>query len=332
MYYLLVFFLFLANGIHSSFSARSVPTEFVSDAEARTLSLEDLAARYDVFFLDAYGVFWGSREVGVLPGAAAAMEYLVSHGKYVAIISNSTQLASKEKIKFEKFGLHEGVHYHCIVTSGQVAKELLSQESLPFLTPRFSYWLFGTPHPNFGSHLQLFEGTKYRETKNLQDADFIYISIPHIDGVDQENPEVFRQMVEAVGNKIPVLCVNPDRFANEGSPPRPVVRHGSIAQMFAEQNTPVFFLGKPSKIIYEIAMRQLPSDVSKERIVMIGDSPETDLRGAHEIGIDSVLVTETGITAPFLEKAGIAYIHQLPASDQPKFLLERFGLKQTPLQ
>ena len=217
--YRLIFLLFIVSEISSSPVVQSVATEFVS--ETKTLSLEDLADRYDVFFLDAYGVFWGSREVGVLPGAAAVMEYLVSHGKYVAIISNSTQLAAKEKIKFQKFGLYEGVHYHYIITSGQVAEELLSRESLPFPTPRFTYWLFGTPHPQFGSHLQLFEGTKYRETKNLQDADFIYISIPHIDGIDQENPEVFRGMVQAVENKIPVLCVNPDRFATRRFPPAP---------------------------------------------------------------------------------------------------------------
>lgn len=76
-------------------------------------------------------------------------------------------------------------------------------------------------------------------------------------------------------------------------------------------------------------MQQIPGDVHKERIVMIGDSPETDLRGAHEVGIDAVLVTKTGITAPLLEKEGTTLIHQLPPSDQPKFLLERFGLQQT---
>ena len=78
-----------------------------------------------------------------------------------------------------------------------------------------------------------------------------------------------------------------------------------------------------------MAMRLFPNDVCKKRIVMIGDTPETDLRGAHGVGIDAVLVTKTGIMAPLIEKEGTAIIHQLPASDQPEFLLERFGLMET---
>jgi PBP4 family serine-type D-alanyl-D-alanine carboxypeptidase len=292
-------------------------------ASPETFSLESLAARYDGFLLDAYGVFWGSSEVGVLPGAAEAMAYLVSQGKYVGILSNSSQLAAKEKEKVKRYGLYEGVHYHFFLTSGEVAKELFSQESLPFPTPRHTYWLFGTPHPRAGSQ-QMFEGTKYRETKDLEEADFIHISVPHIDGVDQEDPEVFRDSVAAALSGIPVLCVNPDRFANEGSPPRPVVRQGSIAAMFAEQGASVYWMGKPFNMIYEAALAKFPQEISRNKILMIGDTPETDIRGAHGVGLDAALVTKTGVmTAPF-EKEGLApVIERLPESDKPEFLLER---------
>ena len=187
--------------------------------------------------------------------------------------------------------------------------------------------LFGSPHPRFGTHLQLFEGTKYRETKDLKEADFIYISIPHNDGIDQVDPEVFRNAVEAIGMVVPVLCVNPDRFALEGSPPRPVVRQGSIAQMFAEKQTPVYLMGKPSKIIYERALQQFPPHLSKKSIVMIGDTPETDIRGAHRMGLTAVLVTKTGVMANLIKKEGVTpVIGNLPLNDKPEFLLERLGL------
>lgn len=302
-----------------------------------TTTLEDLAKQYDAFLLDAYGVFWGSSTVKVLPGSADAMKYLVSHGKYVGIVSNSTQLASVEQKKFEQNGLNIGFHFHFIVTSGQVAKEKLSQmDGLPFPTPNHTYWLFGTPHPRFNSQ-QIFEGTEYHEVKNLADADFIYIPTPHIDGVDQTNPEVFREQVQAVTNQggkdIPVLSVNPDRFAPEGFPPRLVVRQGSIAQMFKEQQHPVFPLGKPFKPIFETALEQIDRlvgrEISREKIVMVGDSPETDVRGAHNSGLDAVLVTKTGVTAELIEKDGFTVIDSLPSSDRPKFFLDRFQLANT---
>lgn len=297
-------------------------------AQPKTVAVEDLAAEYDSFLLDAYGVFWGSREVGVLPGAAAAMEYLVSHGKEVGILSNSTQLAEKEKEKLKKHGLYEGVHYHFLLTSGEFARELLLEGELPFPTPRNTFWMFGSPHPVFGSNAHIYEGTKYRETMNLDEADFIHILVPHIQGADQEDPEVFRKWVEAAGTGVPVLCVNPDRFGPEGSPPRPVVRQGWIAQMFKEQGASVHLVGKPSKMIFEAALKRFPSGISREKVIMIGDTPETDIRGAHGVGIAAALVTQTGVKAPLIESEGVeAVIDQLPSDDKPDYLLDRFKLE-----
>lgn|GEM_PF-868525 len=323
-------FMFISVAIYAEPAASSAMElcADIQDMELATVSLEGLSARYDAFLLDAYGVFWGSGDVGVLPCAAAAMEYLVSHGKCVGILSNSTQLASKEKEKLQRYGLYEGVHYHFLITSGEIAKELLLREVLPFPTPRRTFWLFGSPHPRFRSHAQLFEGTVYRETMDLKEADFIYISIPHIEGVDQENPEVFRKMVQSVEMQIPVLCVNPDRFAPEGAPPRPVVRQGSIAQLFAEQHFPVYLMGKPSKIIYEAALQRFLNDVPREKILMIGDNPETDIRGANAVGLDAALVTKTGVLANLFEQEGSsAVVGRLSLSDRPKYLIERLGLK-----
>jgi HAD superfamily hydrolase (TIGR01459 family) len=296
-------------------------TPIPSFQNAQTTCLKDLAMHYDAFLLDAYGVFWGSSEVGVLPGAADAMRSLVDQGKYVAILSNSTQLALREKEKFRKHGLQEGVHYHFLLTSGELARSVLQEEALPFSTPRHTYWVFGSVHPRFGSHLQIFEGTRYREVQEIEKADFIYIAIPHINGVDQEDPEVFRHPIQALPQQTPVLCVNPDRFAMEGSPPKLVVRQGSLAALFEEENFPVYFIGKPSKRMYQAALKLFPSNLPKEKILMIGDTPETDIRGAYMAGLDAALVTKTG-TMSLLNRGQL--IDQLPTSDQPRFLLERF--------
>jgi HAD superfamily hydrolase (TIGR01459 family) len=301
----------------------------VEGTEEVITSLEDLSSRYDAFLLDAYGVFWGSSEVGVLPGSADAMAYLVTQGKHVGILSNSTQPAAKEEEKLRKHGLCKGIHYHFLLTSGEVAKNLLLKGTLPFPTPQDTYWLFGSVHPRFGSHRQLFEGTKYREVENLEEADFIYISIPHIEGIDQEDPEIFRNKVQIVNKQIPVLCVNPDRVAMEGLPPRPVVRQGSIAQMFAEEQATVYLIGKPSTIIYDAALQNFPQHIQKNKILMIGDTPETDIRGAHGAGLDAALITKTGVMTTLLEKEGTAQaIRNLPSCDKPEFLIERLNLSK----
>ncbi|MGE5196536.1 MAG: TIGR01459 family HAD-type hydrolase [Anaerolineae bacterium] len=291
------------------------------------LHFSNLIDHYDAFLLDAYGVFWGSNQIGMLPGAKEAMEYLVSHEKKVGILSNSTQLASKEKEKLAKHGVLEGVHYHFLLTSGEVARGLLTAGKLPFSIPRKTYWLFGSDHPRFSSHSILFEDTGYQQTMDIEEADFIYIAIPHLDGIDQENPDVFvKRVKEAALQLIPVLCTNPDRFAHEGLPPRLVVRQGMIAQMFEAQGAAVYFIGKPFPAVYEQALDQFGS-IQPRRILMIGDTPETDIRGAHQLGFATALVTKTGIMSERMKhKNASSMIHQLPETDRPDFAIGSFEL------
>ena len=50
-----------------------------------------ISEKFKGILLDAYGVFWGGNECGLLPGALNAMEKLVGEGKIVGILSNTTQ-------------------------------------------------------------------------------------------------------------------------------------------------------------------------------------------------------------------------------------------------
>jgi ribonucleotide monophosphatase NagD (HAD superfamily) len=61
----------------------------------------------------------------------------------------------------------------------------------------------------------------------------------------------------------------------------------------------VIYMGKPSKTFYS----SLPeaTKVPKDTILMIGDTLETDILGAQNFGIDSLLVF-TGNAAAMLEK------------------------------
>ena len=110
-------------------------------------NLDSISAPFKGILLDAYGVFWGGNSLGLLPGSKEAMEQLVSDGKIVGILSNTTQLAAKEMHKLHTHGLMQDRHFHFLVTSGEIAKSLFLHEELPFATPRKKYWLFGSVHP-----------------------------------------------------------------------------------------------------------------------------------------------------------------------------------------
>lgn len=125
-----------------------------------------------------------------------------------------------------------------------------------------------------------------------------------------------------------MVCVNPDRFAHEGNPPRAVVRQGSIAAIHEEQGGEVYYIGKPSNVMFDAAIQAFQdfniSDLKK--IVMVGDTPETDIRGAKRFGIASALVTTTGIMADRIHKHGLEEeLNHLPSTDRPDFLIEKMA-------
>ncbi|MBS0629417.1 MAG: TIGR01459 family HAD-type hydrolase [Verrucomicrobia bacterium] len=290
------------------------------------LSISD---QYQGILLDAYGVFWGGNASGLLPGAKEVMEELVASGKIVGILSNSTQLAAKEIEKFEKHGLALGKHYHFLVTSGEVARTIFLNEKLPFPTPRNTFWLLGGPHPKYCSHEHIFVKTPYRESATIEEADFIYISIPHIQGEDQTDSEVFRhQLEELVSKNMPMICPNPDLFAHEGNPPRAVVRQGSIAKMFAEMGGEVFYIGKPHQRAYAFALECFRHyrGLGPQDVLMVGDTPETDIRGARKSGIASALIIHTGIMGDRVAHCGVENaLKELPLEDTPNYFIQRLA-------
>jgi HAD superfamily hydrolase (TIGR01459 family) len=289
--------------------------------------ITQLSEQFDALLLDAYGVFWGGNALGVLPGSQEAMERLVSKGKRVGILSNSTQLASIEIKKLHAQGLMQGTHFHFLVTSGEVSRNFFLNEKLPFDTYTHKFWLFGGPHPKFSTHTAIFQDTAYTETMDINEADFIYISVPHIRGEDQIDPELFREEIKKLKTRmLPMVCVNPDQFAHEGDPIRAVVRQGSIAMMYEEMGGQLFYIGKPHQMAYDAALthfnQQGISDL--KRILMVGDTPETDIRGARRLGMPSALLTQTGMMADRISRYGFEKaLKALSSSDLPDYFIER---------
>lgn len=290
--------------------------------------LEEVVSPFPGILLDAYGVFWAGGS-GPFPGAKETMERLVLSGKKVGILSNTTQLSEKEIAKLQSHGLFLGKHFHFYLTSGEIAKQIFSEGRLPFPTLRKKFWLLGKEHPRFASHKPLFERSCYEETPYLEEADFIYLSIPHINGEDQETVDHFEQEVLRVQKRgIPLICSNPDKFAHEGNPPKAVVRQGSLAALFLEAGGEVFYTGKPEPMAYLAAMEYFVSLGIKnpEDVLMVGDTPETDIRGAKRAHMASCLVLHTGIMADKIRKIGLMpAISSCADCDTPDFFIERFA-------
>jgi HAD superfamily hydrolase (TIGR01450 family) len=288
----------------------------------------ELADKFDTFLFDAYGVFWDGSEF--YDGSRENMQQLKRFGKKVYILSNTTQLSSDAEDSYGKRGLNRGVHYDNIFTSGEVTRYMLISGILNELIPNVSkVYQFGTPDK------KLFGGTNYKIVDNLKEADFIYISVPKLtedeysvlkdkygeylfesesskEGARMWNSTIIEpfsdKIKQMLDSGLPVLNANPDYTASEGVNGQKIkifaIRQGGVAEVLRQSGAKVVEFGKPSKIIYNYVFDKI-NILDKSRICMVGDTLRTDIKGANNAEIASVLCVETGVTANEIAKGKI---------------------------
>jgi ribonucleotide monophosphatase NagD (HAD superfamily) len=86
-----------------------------------------------------------------------------------------------------------------------------------------------------------------------------------------------------------MICANPDLVVHRLG--KVEICAGSIAERYEELGGSVRWHGKPHKSIYLSGLR-LMGGIDKERVLAVGDSFRTDIRGANGAGLDSLFVIE----------------------------------------
>jgi HAD superfamily hydrolase (TIGR01459 family) len=132
---------------------------------------------------------------------------------------------------------------------------------------------------------------------NLDRADYVICTGLIHDEV--ETPDDYRATLETMhARKLPMICGNPDVVVERGD--RLVYCAGALADLYATMGGEVLYAGKPYRPIYDMALakaeRASGRKVEPARVLAIGDSLRTDLKGAHGLGIDFLFVT-SGIHA-----------------------------------
>src|SRR2546426_5121087 len=107
-----------------------------------------------------------------------------------------------------------------------------------------------------------------------------------------------------------LLATNPDNWCPVSSEKTRPGAGATAAFLEASTGRPAYFLGKPNGYMFQRARRKLGelALAELEHVVMIGDTMETDIRGAFEAGMQSFLVL-SGSTQ--LEVIG-DYVYQPP--------------------
>ncbi|MDR0678604.1 MAG: HAD-IA family hydrolase [Holosporaceae bacterium] len=315
-----------------------------------------IAGDYETIFVDVYGVLFDG--VTLYEKALITLEKLRKDGKKVVILSNTTQVSKEAKIGYAKRGLLQNVHYDEFITSGEFLHHTIKNHP-----DKFSRAMGGksnTVKCIFIGNANVFEETHLWKVDTYA-ADFLYVGIPRASYGTVRIDDVFNR----AGNKINIedvidsdwndlqdskgrrgffefacqlmnclhlhktlLVANPDIFAyslQDGlSEHMAVVTQGTIAAYYEKLGGKVVYFGKPYAGIFEYA-KQLVDAV--EPILMIGDTPWTDISGANACGWSSALVMTTGVAHEFLRRMD----DSLSEDEKCKILFEKISPRMTKL-
>ena len=261
-------------------------------SSTRINNISSIINTYDLWFIDLYGVIHGGGSI--FQHAYDALKTLQKYKKHVFFISNAPRPANEEKKKIISLGISDNLFLD-LLTSGSSCIRFLSEYDMP-LGRKFYY--FGMPH----NRALLTHLPNLIETDTLSEAQFIILSGPLEWGKIPSDYMAFFE--KALSLKIPIVCPNADKRVSLND--TIFLCAGSFAHHYEKIGGIVYWFGKPHLSIYEEAINLLTYNKitipDKKRIIMVGDSLETDMPGAINFGIDSLLCHKTGIHAAIAEK------------------------------
>ena len=274
-----------------------------------SITLNELSALYDVFFIDQFGVLRGGE--AAYAGAAQALARLKAQGKTIVILSNSGRSGPYNAARLVRLGFDSGSFDH-FVTSGDVALTFLESGLLQIEGNKLTRSLTISS----GDDHSLADKLCFSSVASADDADLIIISGSETERIPLE---AYRSLLHPAAMRgVPCICTNPDLHKLVGETLLPAA--GAIAALYEEMGGVVTRIGKPHLDIYRHT-HALCSYPAKARIVSIGDSLDHDIRGAVTFGIDSVLA-QTGVQAHVPEAALLVQMRE--AQLAPRYLLRSF--------
>jgi HAD superfamily hydrolase (TIGR01459 family) len=241
-----------------------------------------LAPDYDVLLCDVWGVIHNG--VAAFPPACDALKRVRDAGGTVILITNSPRPADAILPQLDALGVTRD-SYDGIVTSGDVTRAVIAER------PGQSVFHLGPPRD-----LPIFTGLDM-PLKDADTADYVVCSGLFDD--TRETPEDYRALLTRMkARNLFMLCANPDVVVERGA--ELVYCAGALADLYVTLGGEVLFAGKPYLPIYQRALaeaeRTRGGKTPLNRVLAIGDSVRTDLKGAMSLGVDFLFMT-SGIHA-----------------------------------
>ncbi len=239
--------------------------------------LAKIASGYDTILCDVWGVIHNGRRA--FDEACSALSTFRAQGGQVCLITNAPVPEAQVIRYFEPLGVPEAAFDACVSSGDATRAELMARQDQ-------SVWRLGADegweHDRF-----LYEGLDL-DFEDGPEADLL-LCIGLRDQVNDQPEDYRRELGLAADKGLPMLCANPDKQVRVGG--RLYWCAGALAEIYEDLGGSVIYPGKPYAPIYRLAIERL-AQLRKhpDRILCIGDSPATDLRGARLQGFESLYI------------------------------------------
>ena len=236
-----------------------------------------LAPGYDAVLCDVWGVVHNG--LAAFPEACDALMRLRERGSSVVLITNAPRPGKVVMTLLDKLGVPRQA-YDDIVSSGDVTRAVIAERPDKKLL-----------HIGPERDLPIFDGLDLQFV-TIEAADYVVCTGLSDDEI--ETPESYRALLTSLrARNLFMLCANPDVVVERGD--KLVYCAGALADLYGELGGEVLYAGKPHRPIYAqaLALAAKLRGVSPplSRVLAIGDSVRTDLKGANAFGVDCLFVT-----------------------------------------
>lgn len=234
--------------------------------------LHEIADRYDVFFLDIFGLLHNG--VTLYPGTVACLQELKKAGKEICLVSNTPRLPHNVRDDLRAKGLESHLYDH-IVTAGLSARLDLETHH-----KGQKIWFAG-----LSEFRHFVAGLDLDEVDRPEDCDLV---INAISGMTAQNDAlIYVQLSAALNADKPMLCANPDMIVHIGRDQ--YLCGGTYAAWYQSKGGLVTYHGKPHEQVYHLALEKT-GHPDRHRVCIMGDALHTDIQGANRMGFAGIWV------------------------------------------
>jgi len=240
------------------------------------------------YLIDMDGVIY--REESLIPGAADFVQTLLALGTpFLFVTNNSSPTPEDLAVRLKHLGI-QGLSERHFYTSALNTADFLSETD-----PGCTVFVIG-------------EGGLLAALHQRKIASDTIAPRYVIVGEGAATTERLGKAHECIERGAGLLATNPDNWCPVSSKKTRPGAGATAAFLEASTGRRAYYLGKPNGYMFHQAQRKLAGNgcAKPDEVVMIGDTMETDIRGAFEAGLPSFLVL-SGSTQ--LENVG-DYVYQ----------------------